>query len=275
MIDLSDRIRLPEDVRLAGDAIEDHAFGESYDLGGSASSGLALLLAGSTVRQAAEEVARRSGADPEVAAADLAQFVSRLSRAQLVNVSTTSVAARFRLGLYRALFIMVGHRWPPLRRMRHAIPAAGAMAIFGRITAVVSLRLLPAWLLAGTAFVLPGLLFAPRLTVAFAAILPGLVASIAAHETAHAVALRRAGVGCFLAQAGWRLAVVHPAGKGGAVADASGPALCGLTGMMALVLASVLHSVPLAFAATPFVVQLLGLTIVARDGRLLASRSGR
>jgi len=274
MIDLADRLELPTDVRFDGDALHDLALGEAYPLRGSGMEGMALLAAGYSIRDAARTLAVRFDVNPQTVQHDLTEFAFQLSRAQLVNLRPSGWRARLRRALQVSLFLVVAHRWPPARIRRYALPDGGALPLLRQIASVVGIRMAPLWIgLIGT-LLLPALLFAPALAPALAAMAVGLVAAVIAHEGGHAVAARRAGAGCFLVRSGWRVAVVHHAGPDRSLVHASGPLVCGLVGLAGLAAASPIHSLPLAFAALPFVVQLLALTVLAQDGRLLAAAKG-
>ncbi|HXN00627.1 MAG TPA: PqqD family peptide modification chaperone [Candidatus Dormibacteraeota bacterium] len=274
MIDLADRLELPTDVRFDGDALHDLALGEAYPLRGSGMEGMALLAAGYSIRDAAQTLAARFDVNPQTVQRDLAEFAFQLSRAQLVNLRPSGWRARLRRALQVSLFLVVAHRWPPARVRRYALADGGALTLLRQIASVVGIRMAPLWIALIGTLLLPALLFAPALTPALAAMAVGLVAAVIAHECGHAVAARRAGAGCFLIRSGWRVAVVHHAGPDRGLVHASGPLICGLVGMAGLAAASTIHSLPLAFAALPFVVQLLALTVLAQDGRLLAAAKG-
>lgn len=274
MIDLTDRIELPPDVRFDGDALRDLALGEAYPLRGSGMEGMALLAAGYSIRDAAQTLAARFDVDPQTVQRDLAEFAFQLSRAQLVNLRPTRWRARLGRALQVSLFLVVAHRWPPARVRRYALANGGALAILRQIACVVGVRMAPLWIGLLGLLLLPALLFAPALTPALAAMAIGLVAAVIAHEGGHAVAARRSGAGCFLVRSGWRVAVVHHAAPDRGWIHASGPVICGMVGTGGLAVASATDSLTLAFASLPFVVQLLALTVLAQDGRLLAAANG-
>jgi hypothetical protein len=274
MIDLADRLELPADVRFDGDALHDLALGEAYPLRGSGLEGMALLAAGYSIRDAARTLAARFDVNPQTVQRDLADFALQLSRAQLVNLRPRGWRARLRRALQVTLFLVVAHRWPPARIRRYALASGGALTVLRQIAAVVGIRMAPLWIAFIGSLLLPALLFAPALIPAFAAMATGLVAAVIAHEGGHAIAARRTGGGCFLVRSGWRVAVVHHAGADRRWVHASGPLICGLSGMAGLAASSAIQSLPLALAALPFVVQLLALTVLAKDGRLLAAAKG-
>ena len=274
MIDLSDRLELPADVRFEGDALHDLALGEAYPLRGSGMDGMALLAAGYSIRDAATTLAARFEVNPQMVQSDLATFAFQLSRAQLINLRPSGWRARLRHVLRVSLYLVVAHRWPPARSRRYALATGGALTILRQIAAVVGIEMAPLWLLLLTPLLLPALLIAPALAPALGALSVSLVAAVIVHEGGHAVAAHRIGIGCFLVRSGWRVAVVHQNGRDTGWVHASGPLVCGLLGAAALALAAALHSLPLALAGMPFVVQLLALTVLAQDGRLLAAAKG-
>jgi hypothetical protein len=274
MIDLADRVELPPDVRFDGDALRDLALGEVYPLRGSGMEGMALLSAGYSIRDAAQTLAARFDVDPLTVQRDLAEFAFELSRAQLVNLRPSGWGARLRRAMQVTLFLVVAHRWPPARVRRYALANGGALGMLRQIASVVGVRMAPLWIGLLGLLLLPALLFAPALTPALAAMAIGLVAAVIAHEGGHAVAARLSGAGCFLVRSGWRVAVVHHAGPDRGWVHASGPAICGVVGTGGLAVASATDSLTLALAALPFVVQLLALTVLAQDGRLLATAKG-
>jgi hypothetical protein len=270
MIDLSDRIELPADVRLEEDALHDLAIGVRYPLGGSGGAAVGLLLTGHTIRETADLLAKRFGTERGPVLMDVARFATQLSRAQLVNVRGAGIGARLRRALGQILYLALAHRWPTAGRERYAIEVgAGSIQVIGRIAAVVALRLMPLWLLAVAVSLLPALL-APQLALASVAAVAGVMAAMIVHESGHALAARRLGVGCFLARAGWRLAVVRKATANRWV-DAAGPVACAAIGLGGLAAAMMLDSLPIALGAMPFCVQVLALTVLGQDGRLLVS----
>ena len=173
-----------------------------------------------------------------------------------------------------SLFLIVAHRWPPARSRRYPLATGGALAVLWQIASVVGIQMAPLWFLLIVPMLLPALLFAPALASALLALSISLVAAVIVHEGGHAVAAHRIGIGCFLVRSGWRVAVVHQNRPDTRWVHASGPLACGVLGASGLALAAGFQSLPLAFAAVPFLVQLLALTVLAQDGRLLAAAKG-
>jgi hypothetical protein len=274
MIDLSDRLELPSDVRFEGDALHDLALGEAYPLRGSGIEGMALLAAGYSIGDAATSLAAQFDVNPQAVQSDLAAFAFQLSRAQLINLRSSGWRAGLRHILRVSLFLIVAHRWPPARSRRYALATGSALAVLWQIASVVGIQMAPLWFLLLVPMLLPALLFDPALASALLALSISLVAAVIVHEGGHAVAAQRIGIGCFLVRSGWRVAVVHQNGPGTGWVHASGPLACGVLGASGLALAAGFQSLPLAFAAVPFLVQLLALTVLAQDGRLLAAAKG-
>ena len=275
MIELRDRVEFPPDIELAGDRLQDLALGQSFPLSGSAAMYLHLLRAGRPMTEIVAAVAERFRLEPKEVERDLLGLVFRLNAAQLVNVRPVNVLSRLRQALFVVTYVALTRQWPPVLRRWHPIAGVSPVAIIGSVARVVMVHQAALWLLPAALLTLLGALTEPALIAPLLAVELGLMAAIVAHESGHALAARRSGVGCFLMTSAWKVAVVHPATGAAGWVHAGGALLAGLCGLPILVTAAGLDVGVLAVGALPFVVQLATLTVLTKDGRSLARSMGR
>jgi hypothetical protein len=237
VIESNDRIELAPGVLLQADGLHDSVRGIDVPLNGSARL---AFRSGATVAELAASLARLGACDPE---RDAAAFAAQLNRLLLANVGASR-----RLRLPRRVRALRNGKalTPPTRRIAIDKPLTFVTALMPSAAAVVAV-LLPLVSLGG----------AWTIAAAFAA-----GTGIVVHEAAHAVAL--CGVPRALVLEGLKPSILHP--PVGAwrmfAAAAAGPIAPALLGL----------SIGLAWrAAAPAVVPLaahvVGLTVVAPDGR--------
>jgi hypothetical protein len=237
VIESNDRIELAPGVVLRADALHDSVRGIRVPL--NASARLAFR-SGATVGELAASLARLGARDADHDAAAFAAQLNRLLLANLRTSSRTSLVRRVRaLRKGKALR-------PPTRRIAIDKPWKFVAALMPSAGAVVAV-LLPLVSLGGAWTIAP----------AFAA-----GAGIVVHEAAHAVAL--CGVPRALVLEGLKPSILHPPlgawrTFAAAVAGPLAPTFLGLSIAMAWRGA--------APAAVPLAAHVVGLTVIAPDGR--------
>ncbi len=264
MIGPHDRIELPDGVELQGEEIVDRVRGASLRLN-STGARLVGAMQQKSISEAAGELARDCDVRREQVEADAARLCAELNSRLLVNIrrqrGPISLVRRWTLLALMlvplaSLPSLPYRRYPELRGGKLTRSVGVLCALAGRSFALgCALGGLLVILLAASglaAIALP------------LALLTGVAIAIAApvHELAHVLALRSAP--CFLISKGLRMAVVHNAGRDPLVA-AAGPASGIVLALPALALVPALPEA--AFLSIIFAGQLLGLTVLGKDGR--------
>lgn len=277
MIALDDRASLPPDVACVGSHLRDEALNAEYPLSGSTPMLLELLMAGRTLREVADAVAGRFDQPVPRIRQDLVGLVFRLNQAQLLNIDPPQgLGTRIKRALVKfVISCRMGRRFPVLTR-RYGINGRTPATIAISIAAVVLRVKAPQWLTLAAVSIGGGILFALPLLPMLLALEAAVIATMVAHETGHALAARRWNGGCFLIASRWGpLAVVHRPGDRDALTNAAGPAAGTVCGLLILGVALSTQSLMLSIGAIPAVLNLLGFTVLSRDGRLLVRNSWR
>ena len=264
MIGHDDRLELPDGIELSGTVLVDRVRGATVDLNESAAE-LVARLQRSSIREVATDIALRTGVSAERVEHDALRLCAELNQRLLANVrrggGPGSLLVRW-LRFSLALFPLGVVPALPYRRYFALEGGVGALSLG------VLRSLLPrAFALAcALAFALGLLLVGLGMGYAAAPVVIALAVAaflaLPAHELAHVLALR--GAPCFVAARGFRVAVVHNSGRRVLVALA-GPASGLLLALFALALAPVVPEA--ALVSVVMVSQLLGLTVLGKDGR--------
>lgn len=266
MLDLADRLDLPDGIRLDGDAVVDDVRGERFAANPAAVA--VLRGAGETLGAAAGRLGAHWGLTPEQARADVLSFAWSLNGALLANV-LPGRPRRQRACSWLALALrllpagQVPHR--VARRVgldtttvvRAAVTGAGAvLARSVALAAVVAGGLVQLWLLAGGS----ALLQPVALSVATGA---GLVL----HEAGHAAALVR--VRAAIALAGRRTMVLHEplVGARAALVALAGPAVPACLAACLATAALGAGDATMALVACPLGGHAVAATLLCSDGR--------
>lgn len=264
MIGRRDRIELPDGVELCGEEIVDHVRGATVRLNETATRLVADLQARS-IADAAGAIARDVGVSVGQVETDATRLCAELNNRLLVNIRRGGglrfLAARW---LSLALLLLPLSSLPSLPYRRYPVLRGTALTRALSVVRTLALRSFVLGCVSGVALAL--LLIGSGLAVVALpiALLATVALTIAApvHELAHVLALRRAP--CFLVVRGLRMAVVHNAGRSALVAVA-GPASGIALAIPALALTPVLPEA--AFLSIVLSGQLLGLTVLGKDGR--------
>jgi hypothetical protein len=277
VITLEDRASLPPDVALVGDRLRDEALDAEYPVSGSTPMFLELLETGLTLREVADTVADRFGEPVLRVRQDLVGLVFQLNRARLINIDApdSPIARLSRWVAELLISARSGRRFPSLTR-RYPIDRRNPASIAASIAAVVLSVKAPQWLTLGVVSLVAGILFGVLLLPILLGLEAALIATMVAHETGHALAARRWSRGCFLiASRLGPVAVVHPPGDRDAWSNAAGPVAGAACGLLLFGVGLATQSVLLSVGAIPAVLNLLGFTVLFRDGRQLVRNSWR
>jgi hypothetical protein len=259
----------PPGVSLEGACLSDTVTGAEVSLNATAHFLLSSIDGERTVREIADAASRRYGVATEQVTSDLSQLVARLNEKYLLNLDTTFRSRCLLLPkMARSLIIglLAGHVGAPWHRRRLEIGNQSRLASFlcivrrlgPRSWVIGSIMGLATWMLLGP---IPGSVW-----LIFATVLATSV-SLLVHEAAHAVAL--VPVPAFLGLYGPSTKVQHRpvTPRKGLLVSAAGPAITGSLGLPVLLGSGFLNSGTLAILGTMLLLNLLGLTVAAPDGR--------
>ncbi len=266
MLDPTDRLELPDGVRLEGDAVVDDIRGERFAANPAAVS--VLREAGETLGAAAGRLGAHWGLSPEQARADVLSFAWSLNGALLANVQP----GRARHERARS-WIALALRLLPAGQLPHGVArrvgldtttivravVTGAIAVLSRSTAiagVVAGGLVHLWLLAGDPAVLAPL-----------ALGASTGAGLILHEAGHAAALVR--VRAAIALAGRRTMVLHKplVGARATLVALAGPAVPACLAACVATAALGTGDATVALAACPLGGHAVAATLLCSDGR--------
>ena len=127
---------------------------------------------------------------------------------------------------------------------------------------------LPAVIIAGLAILALAILLSSELAYSLGGALVGTVLALILHEAGHAVAVQMAGRRSYIIMTGFNIGVVHTL-ESSLVVHAAGPLLAGVVGLLVLMAAVGANLDALAVMSFPLILQLVCLTVLSRDGRLL------
>ncbi len=266
MLEAADRIVLADGIVLRDGRLVDGVCGTSWPV--NPTGAFVVGRDDRPLDETAERVAAAYALPAEQARADVLAFAWQLNRLALANVERRSGRAHHAVAWLRlALRLAPAGALPPLtvrRRPLDTSTVTRAVVGVGRGLAgrCVALALVVAALAAhlGLAAGRPSLLA------------PGAIgfvvgAGLAAHEAAHAAALR--GVPSALVVRGARVSVVHaPTGaRRRALVALAGPVVVAVAGVGLLAAAVVLGAPTLAAAGGPAALHAAALSVLASDGR--------
>ncbi len=260
---------LPPGVLLEDACLLDTITGAEVPLNGTAFFLLSSIDGERTVREIAGAASRRYGVATEQVTSDFSQLAARLNEKYLLNLDA-SFRRRCALlpGIFRLLILglLAGHVFAPWHRRRLEISNQSRLACFGctvrrlgpRSWMIGSIIGLATWMLVGAISSSAWLFFATALASSV---------SLLVHEAAHAVALMP--VPAFLGVYGPSTKVQHRpvSSRKGLLVSAAGPAVTGSLGLPVLLGSGFLNSGPLAILGTMLLLNLIGLTVAAPDGR--------
>ena len=254
----------PKDARLV-----DAVTGAEVPLNETARFLLSSIDGERTMGEIAAAASRRYGVATEQATSDFSQLAARLNEKYLLNLDTPF---RSRLPLLprvaRLLIVglLAGHVFAPWHRRRMEVSNQSRLACFLCILRWLGLRSWVIGCLAGLAtWMLLGAL-PSSVWLIFATALASSV-SLLVHEAAHAVAL--VPVPAFLGVYGPSTKVQHRpvTPRKGLLVSTAGPVTTGSLGLTVLLGSGFLNSGPLMLVAMMLLLNLLGLTVAAPDGR--------
>jgi hypothetical protein len=259
----------PPGVQLRRSHILDTVTGDRVPINETARLMLSLVDGRRTAKEIGEAVALGYGLAPRRVTSDFLQLVARLNEKCLLNVKTplrSWFVAFPRVVKLFLIDVVSGQVRPPWHRrrldLRNESKRAGFLSVVRRLSpsaAVMGSALsLALWLLLGD--VLPSFWMAVSVALAFAV-------SLVIHEASHAMAL--APVPAFLSVYGPVFLVGHRVipPKKGFIVSAAGPAITGVSGSLVVLMSGALHSEHLVFVGEVLVMNLLGMTTLAADGR--------
>jgi len=260
---------LPPGVLLKGTRLLDTVTGAEVSLNGTARYLLSSIDGERTVREIAGAASRRYGVATEQVTSDFSQLAARLNEKYLLNLD-----APFRRrcallpGIVRLLIVglLTGHVSAPWHRRRLEISNQSRLACFlcivrrlgPRSWVIGSIVGLATWMLVGAISSSVWLIFATALASSV---------SLLVHEAAHAVSL--VPVPAFLGVYGPSTKVQHRpvTPRKGLLVSAAGPAITGSLGLPVLLGSGFLNSGPMVLVGLMLLLNLLGLTVAAPDGR--------
>ena len=259
----------PPGVSLEEACLSDTVTGAEVSLNATAHFLLSSIDGERTVREIAGAASRRYGVATEQATSDLSQLVARLNEKYLLNLDATFRSRCLLLPrIARSLIIglLAGHVGAPWHRRRLEISNQSRLASFLSIVrrlgprswAIGCIMGLTTWMLLGSISGSAWLVFATALATSV---------SLLVHEAAHAVAL--VPVPAFLGVYGPSIKVQHRpvTPHKGLLVSAAGPAITGSLGLPVLLGSVFLNSGPLVLVGIMLLLNLLGLTVAAPDGR--------
>ena len=259
----------PAGVVLRGDHLLDTVTGERAPLNDTGRFMLSLVDGRRTVGEIAAGTSRRYGVATERATDDFLQLAARLNEKYLLNVEVG--LRRLFMLLPRILWVLIvglrsGCVNAPWNPQRLEIDGGSRLAC----SLGIARRLGPRSLFVGLAATLPMWVLTPITPLSLWTVLAVTLATsvgLLVHEAAHVLALLP--VPSFLGVRGLSVAVQHrrvPPRRGLLVAVA-GPVVSGGLGLLILLASSLLGSSFLAFLGIVLLINMLGVTVVAADGR--------
>jgi hypothetical protein len=269
--DADARGRLPDGVSIEADALVDAPMRGRYPITPATRMYIELLITGARLGKIVEAVVARFDLPAESVRRDLGGLVEQLNQAWLLELQPGPDRPGL-VALLRHPVAAVQRRtwWRAVRRRRglDGSPLAAARAI----AAEVAGRQRATWAALLIALLAIAAISVPWWLPYSVALGAGVVAGQVCHEIGHGLAAHVAGTPSFVgsSRAGG-VVVVHAQSRDASRIVVAGPALAAAVGAASVGLGLVVRSaVPCAFGL-PMVVQLLGLTTVAADGRNLVA----
>lgn len=230
---------------------------------------------GRSLGETTETIASETRTDIQIVRRDLEALCDKLNSKALVNVGgrqSHMLRAWLPLALKSVRHGIIPSA-PPILIVRRPVDTSTTRSII-LTTAAAGIRNAFSWALSVVGVLLAALLvgaepatFYRQLTIL--AVAPAIGASLLIHEIGHALFLRN--VPTVLVTRGPQIFLLHrPIQSQRAVlVSAAGPVISGIVGGSLLIVAYLITAPVLLLVALPFVVQLLGLTVLAHDGRHL------
>ena len=268
MITTDYSVEFPSDVAVRDSELYDGALDESYPLNHTARRYLDLLQAGVPIPGVVDAVSAQFAISQSEAERDLLGLVAQLNDAQLLNVSPRRLTDKLKRVFWVSSYVITAREFPPMLVKRGHVADDGLVSVAASVARALLRHALPTLIVATLLIAMLGILAESETAYPVAGALFGAFAALILHETGHALAVNMVGGRSYLIMTGLKAAVAHNSGASPLV-HASGPLLAGVVGFVALTVAVVAESGSLAFASFPFIIQLVSLTVVARDGRLL------
>jgi len=270
-VTLTDRRRfaIPRGVRLYGAELHDEALRLSHPISPTGALVVALLDRGFTVTEVAGALSARWHLDRERARRDVDAFVAQLSEAMLLTERPGAPWRTWPRGLRAAMLSVVTHQPPRAQPRRFPLRRGSPVTMVTDIARGVLIGL--GWWWLALTLVSTLLVLADDSPLAVLVLVPALFGATVAHEVGHAAAVASRGAGCFLRVRGLAVAVVHTRDAGGVRVHASGALLSAALGITLLAIAAIAGMGWLALATTPFLAQLVTLTVLFGDGRRIAT----
>jgi hypothetical protein len=269
--DADARGRLPDGVSMEADTLVDAPMRGRYPITPATRMYLELLLTGARLGKIADAVVARFDLPAESVGRDLGRLVQQLNRAWLLELQPGPDRPGL-TALLRHPVASVQRRtwWRSVRRRRglDGSPLHAMRAIAGEVATHHRAR----WTALLVALVAVAAISVPWWLPYSLALGAGLVAGQVCHEIGHGLAARLAGTPSFVgsSRAGG-VVVVHAQTRDTSRIVVAGPVLAAAVGAASVAAGVVVGSaVPCAFGL-PMVVQLLGLTALAADGRNLVA----
>lgn len=262
------KVDFPTDVTVESGYIRDATLGQSYPLNDTADMYLSLLHVGVPMTDIVDSVSAQFGISSKVVERDLLSLVVRLNEAQLVNIYPSGLLERIKRQVWVVKFVLTTGVLPPLLIKRMPIVDGGPVLVAINVARTLSRHVLLPMMLSAFIVLTLGILTDPAIAYLVAAVLVGIFTAFILHEAGHAVAVRASGRKSYLIAAGLKIAVAHTH-RSSAFVHASGSLVTYLVGLILLLSAYLTHSVLPAVASVPLITQLVFVTVLARDGRLL------
>jgi hypothetical protein len=268
VIGRNDRLSLPAGVALTASGLRDDVRGVELPLNEAAR----VVVQSATPGAAAAALCARFRIDERRALVDTRSFCAELNHRMLLNLRTRSGAAtlavRWAVTAARQLPFGARPSFPTRRRAVDTTSMFGTAASGARALAPGTVAL-GAWTAAATALALSalGTRSLPLALTAGAAVAVGVFA----HELGHLLALR--GVPACLVTRGLRLWVLHrPLGRGReALVALAGPVAGTTPALLVLAVFLARGSPEAGIASLLLSLQLVGCTVLTRDGRRLCA----
>ena len=268
MISTDFRVEFPPDVTVCDSSLYDGALDQSYPVNDTGKLYLDLLRAGEPMTDIVDAVSARFDIPKSDVKRDLLDLVARLNSAQLVNVHPRRVVDRLKRLLFVAGFVIVMRDFPPILVKRGHVADGGPMRVAFSVTRVLFKHALPAMTVFALCIFVLAMLTTVETAYPFGGALIAILAALILHEIGHALAVQLAGRRSYIIMTGIKVGIVHTL-KSSPTVHAAGPLLAGMVGFVMMLAAYAANSDALAFMSTPFVLQLVSLTALTRDGRFL------
>jgi hypothetical protein len=269
--DADARGRLPDGVSVAEDALVDAGMRGRYPITPAARMYIDLLKTGGRLGEIVDAVAGRFDLPAESVRRDLGQLVEQLNHAWLLELQAGPERRGLAAVLLHPAAAVERRTWWRSVRRRRGLDGSPLDAVRA-ITAEVVRHHRWSWGALLVALVIIAAITVPWWLPYSLAVGAGLVAGQVSHEVGHGLAAQAAGTPSFVGSSpAGGVVVVHADSADASRIVAAGPALAAAFGAVSIVGGVVVGSAVACAFGLPMVVQLLGLTTVAADGRNLVA----